>query len=345
MDTTARSIMAKVEETISQCSNRFSAAPDGDFLTHLRRALQTKYEGIAPEQIQNTYLKTFDIPQIILFDILANRFPLVLEAQQLVNRCILEVAQNQEQLCIIDLGIGRSVQMLRILQALDQCKSLRTVTVIGVEIQKDSLAFSTSLLNEKKNSFHYDIVFHPINAAIEALDIEVLAAMVPPSCKLIANASLAMHHIQTKAARVSLFNHLSALQPNLLCLIEPNVDCFTDNFETRLFNAYEHFGALYAYINTLDLKAEEKSGLKQFFSNELFDAVAIPNEYRFEKYDLSANWCAIGKSSGFSNYPIDQLAEGLEIPDINISKDGMGIVNFAFGRTDILGVIALKVAL
>jgi len=339
---TTTSLSPQVESIINHCINSFAWQPDADLLSHLRRALRSKLEGIAPEQIQNTYLKTFDIPQIILFDILANRFPLVLEAQQLINKCILEVALNQEQICIIDLGIGRSVQMLRILQSLDECKSLKTVTVIGVEIQQDSLAFSTSLLNEKKNSFHYDLVFHPINAAIETIDIEHFAALIPPKCRLIANASLALHHVQSKAARSNIFKQLSTLQPDLLTLIEPNVDCFTDNFEARLLNAYEHFGALYSYINTLDLSAEEKSGLKQFFSNELFDAIAIPNEYRFEKYDLSNNWCAIGKASGFSSYPIGQLAEGLKIPGINISQNEMGYVNFAFGQTDILGVIILK---
>lgn len=335
------SISHEVESTVQRCINSFAWKPDADLLTHLRRALTSKIEGIAPTEIQNTYLKSFDIPHIRLFDILANSFPLVVEAQKLVAKCIMEVA-SQQQLCIIDLGIGRSVQMERMLKALDHCTTLETVTVIGIELQKDSLDFSSSLLNDMKNSFHFDLVFHPINAAIEDLDVDVVAAMVPSNCILVANASLALHHIQTKAARVKIFKEISSLQPDLFTLIEPNVDCFTDNFELRLFNAYEHFGALYAYINTLALSDEEKKGLKQFFSNELFDAIAVPNEYRFEKYDLSINWCTLGKSFGLSGFNIEHLIAGAAIPRIKISNNYNGFVNLSFGQTDILGIIALE---
>lgn len=337
------SVDDKAASVIAQCAQQFSWKPDEELTKHLKRALHARFEGIAPEQIQNTYLKEFEIPQIQLFDILANRFPLVLEAQKLVEESIIALAGNQQHLCLIDVGIGRSVQMARLLQSLNGCKNLETVTLIGIEIQKDSLEFSKNLLNGLKTSLDFTLQFHPINQAIEEIDFDEIRQLIPAGdCRLIINASLALHHIQTKESRVHVLKCLAGLHPDLLTLIEPNVDCFTNDFEQRCINAYEHFSALYAYINTLALKDEEKKGLKQFFSNELFDAIALPDAYRFEKYDLSINWCSIGKSFGLSNFDIKQFIDDAAIPGIRITYNDNGFVNLAFNQTDILGVIALN---
>ena len=337
------SVDDKAALVIAQCAQQFSWKPDEELIKHFRRALHARFEGIAPEQIQNTYLKEFEIPQIQLFDILANRFPLVLEAQKLVEESIIAMAGNQQHLCLIDVGIGRSVQMARLLQSLNGCKNLETVTLIGIEIQKDSLEFSKNLLNGLKTSLDFTLQFHPINQAIEEIDFDEISQLIPAGdCRLIINASLALHHIQTKESRAHVLKCLAGLHPDLLTLIEPNVDCFTNDFEQRCINAYEHFSALYAYINTLALKDEEKKGLKQFFSNELFDAIALPDAYRFEKYDLSINWCSIGKSFGLSNFDIKQFIDDAAIPGIRINYNDNGFVNLAFDQTDILGIIALN---
>lgn len=336
-------IDAKAASVIVQCAQQFSWKPDEELIKHLMRALHARFEGIAPEQIQNTYLKEFEIPQIQLFDILANRFPLVLEAQKLVEESIIALSGNQQHLCLIDVGIGRSVQMARLLQSLNVCKKLETVTLIGIEIQKDSLEFSKNLLNGLKTSLDFTLQFHPINQAIEEIDFDEIRQLIPArNCKLMINASLALHHIQTKKSRAHVLKCLAGLHPDLLVLLEPNVDCFTNDFEQRCISAYEHFGALYAYINTLALKDEEKKGLKQFFSNELYDAIALPDAYRFEKYDLSINWCSLGKPYGLSNFYIKQFIDDSAIPGIRITYNDNGFVNLAFDQTDILGIIALE---
>jgi hypothetical protein len=338
-------IEVKAEAVIAQCLQKFSWKPDEELVNHLRRTLKSRFEGIPPDQVQNTYLKEFEIPQIRLFDILANRFPLVLEAQRLVENCVLELAKNQQQLCIIDLGIGRSVQMARILKSLNTCKNLETVTLIGIEIQKESLEFSKNLLDDLKTSLNFTLLFYPINQAIEEIDFEELRRFIPSTnCKLIVNASLALHHVQTKEKRAHVLGNLAKFNPDLLTLIEPNVNCFTNDFEQRYLNAFEHFGALYAYINSLELNEAEKKGLKQFFSNELFDAIALPDEYRFEKYDESLSWCALAKSFGLCNFNIQQFIQSVKIPGIKVNYNESGFVNFGFWETDILGIIALKAA-
>lgn len=184
MKSSTDEIEVKAEAVIAACAQLFSWKPDEELINHLRRALHARFQGIAPEQVQNTYLKAFEIPQIHLFDILANRFPLVLEAQKLVGESIIALAGNQQHLCLIDVGIGRSVQMARLLESLNGCKTLETVTLIGIEIQKDSLEFSKNLLNGLKTSLNFTLQFYPINQAVEEIDFDEISQLIPAgNCK------------------------------------------------------------------------------------------------------------------------------------------------------------------
>ena len=120
------------------------------FLEHLKKGLEERSKKLLPEKIVNTYLKDYEIPQIVLFDILANRFPLVTEAQALVHRTVSQVAKGCRHLVIVDLGIGRGVQLMRMLQHLHAHLSLSSITVIGVELIGEALAHTTQLMEEAK---------------------------------------------------------------------------------------------------------------------------------------------------------------------------------------------------
>lgn len=339
----SQQINQAIQDQINRCIASFNFEPDEHILDDLRKALQYKLEERSPEEIKNTYLKNLEIPQIVLFDILANRFPLVMNAQKIVNNIILEKSAIHESITILDLGIGRGVQIKRILSSLNQLKQLKYVTVIGVEIYSDALEYTTALMQEIKKDLNYSLTFLPINSAVEKIDAESLKSMIPSSstCLLI-NASLTLHHIQAEKDRLVLFQKLKTLNPDLLTIIEPNTDCFTDNFNLRVLNVYEHFSALYRFINTLELLPEEKKGLKQFFSTELFDAVALPNEHRFEKYNLSDAWINLAKQAGFQPYDLAKASKEINIENIETTIDRNGFVNFSFEKSNILGTIALS---
>lgn len=55
---------------------------------HLESNLSLKAKGWRPDAIQNTYLKEFEVPQIVLSDILTNRFPLLQKAQYIAEKAI-----------------------------------------------------------------------------------------------------------------------------------------------------------------------------------------------------------------------------------------------------------------
>jgi hypothetical protein len=158
------------------------------------------------------------------------------------------------------------------------------------------------------------------------------------------NASLCLHHVQSKEQRINLLREINSFQPEIFTLIEPNTDCFTNDFEKRLENAFEHFNALYQYIDTLDLLTEQKMGLKQFFSTEFFDAIALPEAYRFEKYQTGEQWIAMGEIAGFNPKDLSQIAGEIHISNITCKSEKSSFLNFKFKESNILSAIAFESA-
>lgn len=331
-----------IDNQLSKCISSFDIEPDKQVLEDLRKALIYKEEGRSPESVKNTYLKDLEIPQIVLFDILANRFPLVINAQKIISNAILNLVVDKQHITIVDLGIGRGLQIARILKELNQIKTIKLVTVIGLEIFKTALDFTSAQITDLKKELNYHLEFYPINKLVENIDIESIKNLIPLNNNLLlVNASLILHHIQTEDDRLKLFQKLKSLNPSLVTLIEPNTNCFTDDFDERLLNVYEHFCALYKFINTLQLLPEEQKGLKQFFSTELFDAVALPNKHRFEKYNRAEAWLKTASEAGFSPYNLSESTKEINIKDIDIQINNQGYINFSFHQINILGTIAV----
>ena len=334
-------IESTIEEHLSRCVNSLKTIPDQQLLADVRKALTHKFSEGNKEEITNTYLKELEIPQIVLFDILANRFPLVLRAQDIVNDLFLYEAKGMKSICIIDLGIGRGIQIARILKHLNNVSTIKEVTLIGLDILKPALEFTLNTITNLKDELNYTLDFYPIHSQVESIDIESIKALVPSHCeKILVNASLTLHHIQQDEERLNLLHKLKSINPSLITLIEPNADCATDDFDQRVFNAFEHFSALYQLINSLDLEEVEKKGLKQFFATDLFDPIALPNSHRFEKYNRCEAWIKYAKTCGFKEVDIKkrllvQQHNKLK-PEINL-----GYVNLKFEETDLLGIIAV----
>jgi hypothetical protein len=188
---------------------------------------------------------------------------------------------------------------------------------------------------------NYTLDFNPIHSQVESIDIESIKALVPGNCeKILVNASLTLHHIQQEEERLNLLRKLKSINPSIITLIEPNADCATDDFDQRIFNAFEHFSALYQLINSLDLEEVEKKGLKQFFATDLFDPIALSNSHRFEKYSKCETWINYAKTCGFKEVDIKNRSILQEHKRLNAELN-LGYVNLKFEETDLLGIIAV----
>ncbi|MFM7839441.1 MAG: GRAS family protein [Chitinophagaceae bacterium] len=316
---------------------------DALFLEHLQKGLEERSRELPPEKIVNTYLKDYEIPQIVLFDILANRFPLVTEAQALVHRTLSSEAKGCRHLVIIDLGIGRGVQLMRMLQHLQAHLSLSSITVIGVELIREALEHTTQLMEQATKQAPGELRFIPLNSTLESLQRNEVAQYIPASCDFVfVNASLSLHHLQQQDERKILFQKVSSWKPDLFTIIEPNAATFTEHFETRLYNAAEHFNALYNFTDTLELKPEEKRTLKMFFSNDFFDPLALPEAHRFEKLERAERWIEYGDQAGLRSFALDEWAKPIHIREIQISGSPQPFINFNYRGVDLLATIALS---
>lgn len=315
--------------------------PDNLFLEHLKLGLDFRRLGLKPESIQNTYLRQQEVSQIVLFDILANRFPLVLTAQHIVEEAILSKLDGTKHICIIDIGIGRGIQIMRLLHKIDQKLHPDSVTLIGIELTKDAALFTDNMLKEKASDFSFQLNHTILNIPAESITADLLREYISDTCgSPIVNASLTLHHIQGDQQRKQLLDELKAIHPALITLIEPDAETMTDDADERILNASIHFDSLYKYAETLDLTKEEKNTLKTFFSNDFFDPIAYQDEYRFERLQSAETWIQTAQSAGFNVGDLKPFYLSDTIPDVYVERNSLGFLRFGFASTPLLSVIA-----
>jgi len=332
-----------VENWIKE-NNQAGVKMDSVFLSHLEKGIQLKKSNWVPKSIQNTYLKEFEIPQILLFDLLTKKFPLVTSCQQIAEKAFLKQASGKREICILDIGIGRGFQMMRLLDALQNVDSILKVTLIGIEISTDALDFTSSKLNEQKNSYKFDLNYKLINSPVESITYDIINAEIPAHCDcLMVNASLTLHHIQQKESRINLFNIIKKLNPQMMILIEPDADTMNDDYAQRLLNAAKHFSALYNYVNTLDVMNQaEANNLKSFFANDFFDPIVLPDSHRFERLQTSTQWIDLLLSVGLKTLNLDPNEYSVYIPNIDCTIKKEGYFNLSYAGTPLISVIAIK---
>ncbi len=336
-------VSQQVEAYLNLCVNREGTWPDPVLIERLRKALLFRFSGQRPEAITNTYLKSFEVPQIVLFDILANQFPLVLRAQDIVMNSIISQLKGHTHVTIVDLGIGRGLQIKRLLEAIDHRTDLKSITVMGVEIMDDALQFTRGQLQSLAQTMRLKLEFIPFLTSVENMDVEMIQKRISPkSTALFINASLTLHHVQEKSKRQEIFQRLQELNPQFLTVIEPNTNTYEMIFEKRLFNAYDHFSALFAFTNSLDLTLQEKKGLKEFFSNDFFDPIAFPDSHRFERLDTSENWISIAEKAGFESYDLSKFSNKIQISGIEIVHPQNSYTDFRYKGHSLLGTLAFK---
>lgn len=328
----------------SYCWKRFPQLTDDDFVTDFTQCLYLRNEDNPPPAAMNTYLKNFEVPQVLLFDILANRFPLFQGAQSVLIKRILQTAARYNRITLLDLGCGRGEQLVRILNALNAVALLKQVTVIGAEIDEATLHFCTNYIRSRQHEYHYTLEFNPLPGPVENLSPEKISALLPDDhAALFINASLVLHHIQDQDDRQRLFETLFSLKPVSFTLIEPDTDAFTNEFDERILHVWEHFGSIYSYINGITASAAEKKGLKQFFRNELYDTLVLPDTHRFEKYWPAATWLGLAHTTGFMPAVLNLPDPAPELTGLTTATNAGGCYTFSYNGTSLLSVMGFSI--
>lgn len=274
--------------------------PESIFAYSIAKAMRKHFEeGQSNEHI---YLQKFEIPQIRLFELLIQQFPLANLSQHCVNTLLANALAKHSNPVLIDIGIGTGMQVSNIIEQLLQnpdCQ-IKNLTVVGIEPYREALkATNLNITNiSQKATFNINLVTK--EAFIEKMSLDEICQLLPSKYDgLYANASFALHHIQTAEDRKLVFENLKKLKVDAFVLSEPNSNHFEKNYQKRFENCVNHYGTLFRIIDTLAITNQEKSALKLFFSREIDDVLGNAEDVRVEKHYATEQWVSLFEETGF----------------------------------------------
>ncbi len=288
------------------------------------------------------YLEKYEIPQIKLFDILISKFPFVSASHTISNKMISEWIKGESKAAVLDIGIGRGLQMCSLINELAENTELRELTIIGIEPFGDALIHARQLISEAATNAAFKVNLHLFEGFAETVNMQEIKKVLPENCgKFVINASLAVHHIPSITLRKHFFKQVSSLNPDAIVLTEPHSDHMTDDWAQRTANAWIHYGAIFDTIDSLHITREEKNGLKMFFGREIKDVVSTPDSERFERHEPCSNWLTYCMEIGMVVDCRQDLVEQMYIPETISLSCQQDVIMMKYQDTDVLAVIPM----
>jgi len=302
--------------------------PDQTQLLFFAEGLHKRLDPEA-EEVGNLYLLPNDTgQQIRMFNLMAEKFPLVRLSQEMINRACLdwvgmETGQNPAEITILDIGIGMGQQIVRMLdQALTRKFPLQAVTVIGIEPAAESLQQAKESLLAWADKHQVELVFQGFQQSVEDLAetewLQLTDIIARAQGKLVINCSFALHHIRPPSLRTALFSRLKQFSPALLTLLEPYADCVTQDLSARFTHAWHHYGLVFHAIDQIDIAEEDKNRIKRFFFFPEIQDVLSEEHARVEQFETGEMWISRLENAGFETIPIENPS--LQIPNCPFAK-------------------------
>lgn len=273
---------------------------DSMFAYSIAKAMRKHFE--AGQSNEHIYLQKFEIPQIRLFELLIQQFPLANLSQHCVNTLLADALAKHTNPVLMDIGIGTGMQVTNIVEQLlknPDCK-IKNLTVVGIEPYGEALKATNQNITNISQKATFSINLITKEAFIERMSLGEIRQLLPSTYDgLYVNASFALHHIQTAEDRKIVFENLKALQVDAFVLSEPNSNHFEKNYQKRFDNCVNHYGTLFKIIDTLEITNQEKAALKLFFSREIDDVLGNSEAVRVEKHYATEQWVSLFEETGF----------------------------------------------
>ncbi len=325
----------EIESLFAHCMEGMEHDSQKLLATLLIKALNKK---INSESIgENIYLGRYEVSQIQLFNILIEKFPFVRFSQQITNSAIVDALQGCAEATIIDIGIGQGTQVLNIIERAKMLPQLKKLRVVGIEPYGEALAHAETTILACNGKVPFNIEFTPVHDSVENLDFAVFEDL--PG-KIIVNASLALHHIQSAQKRSETIASVRQLNPEAFILIEPNVNHYETDFYARFQNCYMHFYAIFQVIDRIEnISSNDKNALKLFFGREIEDIIGKEEKDRFEKHEPAQHWIERLREHRFSintNFMKSPVHPGC---GVEIKYHPEGFLGFTFQEETVLAVI------
>lgn len=307
------------------------------FATALARRL-----GVGEARQMNLYLRRFELPQIVLFNLVAERLPMVALAGRIANDLMCRVFAEHEEATLLDVGLGlgrQEVALLRTLKA--EGAALRRLTVVAVEPDTDSLRRAEVALSNAAREVGITLRFRGIPKVIEALDEDDWHLLRDNPGPRVVHAAFALHHMAAGVDRQDIFHRLRAVEPSAVVLCEPNSDHATDSLLQRFQNVWHHFSHNFDLVDELDLPPRERNGIKLFFGRELEDILGtVDDTQRYERHERVETWLERLRNAGFSPAPARLLEGSWSFPHPAVHvRPGPGYVGVGFREEMLVPVL------
>lgn len=306
----------------------------------LRRIDQTLLES------RNIYVETFDIPQIALFYHLARAVPFIGMGHAIANATMLNHVLGASRFTILDVGIGKGVQVQSMLSGLVQEGgwSPEHVRIVGVDPSPDNLAHCKTLFEELEQTLPFSLKWVPVSNTLERLSLARLRQVVGPTEQpLVINGAFSVHHClhpaKDRALRTALLRRLAALNPEVLVLIEPHANHDAEGLGRRIHEAWHHFSSVFALIDESDESAATRFTIKEtFFGREVRDIFGCADMLRCERHEPYDSWLLrltrVGLQPGQLTVPELCVPRNCEVDVAD------GIVRLSYRETVVVAVVA-----
>ncbi|KFA89114.1 GRAS family protein [Archangium violaceum] len=291
------------------------AVPE-DMQYFLFAAALARRVGVGEARQMNLYLRRFELPQISLFNLVAERLPMVGMAGRIANDLLCGLLEGHEDATLIDVGLGTGRQEVALLRRLaERGTTLRRLTVVGVEPDPRSLRQAETSLMALAGEMGMALRFLGIPKVLEALDEEDWALLRDTPGPRLVHAAFAMHHMAAGVDRQEIFHRLRTVEPAAVVLVEPNSDHATDSLSERFHNAWHHFSHHFELVDALGLPERERNGIKLFFGREFEDILgAVDDSQRYERHERVETWGHRLRTAGFRPAPASLLEGGWSFP-------------------------------
>jgi hypothetical protein len=311
------------------------------FASAMREALHD-----AVRESFNPYLQAYDVPQIQLYDLLAERVPLIKTARQASNEVLAHHCAGRDRVTLIDIGIGSGTQIASLLEGFGD-RAPRHVTVVGIECQPQSLTRAHQNIRRSCERMQIALDFEPFALRLEDMTRthwERIARLPSPTLVV---ASFALHHAQRvegREVRNTTIERLGELGVEALVLTEPDSDHICDDYLIRFEACWRHFGAVFSMLDETQLSEWERNALKvSFFGREISDILGTVDGRRAERHETAVAWWRRLRRAGLvpAGYGDVNLTpvprgRGLEValrgPTLGVEYDGFGIVAVMHAR-------------
>ena len=315
------------QDATAQLDELLQEVPAYDAInTICARSLRERNQLEAPMYLRN--LEDSD-KQINVFDLILKSVPPVQVVSSIALQKMLHLySSGVASFTHLNIGIGKGrfeFKLLEELSKLSADKMPHLIRIIGVDIDEASLRETGEGIQKIANTLFpptTTIEYVPVFAFAESITTDTWEMIRDHSTEALGVISaFTLHHMPTADQRQEVLHQISACDPELFMLLEPDVDHFTTDLAARLVNCWNLFGSIFQMVDENCADEDERDAIKyKFFGREIEDILGNEEKKRSEKHEKADVWAKRLKKADFRLHqvPENMLAGGNSFQDMKI---------------------------